>query len=80
MSKNMDEQLKLVHKMVDVVDRANKKICVILLWYNVYKPQSSYAQVRLFPRKKRDNKFQQIVWMMYKIEEFFCLHGVTFSV
>ena len=35
MSKDMDEQLKLIHKAVDVVDRANRKICVTLLRYNV---------------------------------------------
>ena len=28
---DMDEQLKLAHKVVDVVDRANRKICVTLL-------------------------------------------------
>ena len=28
MPKDRDEQLKLAHKVVDVVDRANKKICV----------------------------------------------------
>ena len=28
MSKDMDEQLKLPHKVVDVVDRAKRKICV----------------------------------------------------
>ena len=28
MSKDMDEQLKLAHKVVDVVDRENGKICV----------------------------------------------------
>ena len=27
MSKDMDEQLKLAHKVVDVLDRANRKIC-----------------------------------------------------
>ena len=34
MSKDMDEQLKLSHNEVDVVDRANRKICVTLLRYN----------------------------------------------
>ena len=61
MSKDMDEQLKLVHKVVDVVDRANRKIFVTLLRYNVDKPESSYAQVRLFEREKEDEKFQQVV-------------------
>ena len=31
MSKDMDEQLKLAHKVFDVVIRANRKICVTLL-------------------------------------------------
>ena len=44
-SKDMDEQLKLAHKVVDVVDRANRKYCVTLLRYNVDKPESSNAQV-----------------------------------
>ena len=30
-SKDMDEELKLAHKVVDVLDRANGKICVTLL-------------------------------------------------
>ena len=61
MSRDMDEQLGLAHKVVDVVDRTNRKICVTLLRYNVDKPESSYAQVRLFARKKEDEKFQQVV-------------------
>ena len=54
MSKDMDEQLTLAHKVVEVVDRANRKICVTLLRYNVDKPGSSYFQVRLFARMKED--------------------------
>ena len=45
MSKDVDEQLKLAHKFVDMVDRANRKNCVTLLRYNVDKPRSSSAQV-----------------------------------
>ena len=59
MSKDMDEQLKLAHKVVDVVDRAMKKICVTLLRYSVDKPEISYAQVPIFSRKTEDEKFQQ---------------------
>ena len=59
--------------MVDVLCRANRKICVTLLWYNVDKPESSYAQVRLFARKKEDEQFQQVVHVGYKFEEFFYL-------
>ena len=44
-SKGMVEQLKLAHKVVDVVDQANRKVCVTLLRYNVDKLESSYAQV-----------------------------------
>ena len=43
MSKDMDEQLKLAHKVVDVVDRANRKICVTLLRCNVDKPESFFC-------------------------------------
>ena len=63
MSKDMDEQTKLAHKVVDVVDRTNRKICVTLLQYNVDKPESSYAQVRLFARKKEGENFQQVVYV-----------------
>ena len=70
MYKDMDEQLKLAHKVVDVVERANRKVCVTLLRYNVDKPESSYAQVRQFARKNEDEKFQQVVYVNYKLEEF----------
>ena len=57
--------------MVDVVDRANRKSCVTLLRYIVDKPESSYALVQSFARKKEDEKFQQIVHVNYKFEQFF---------
>ena len=78
MSIEMDEQLKLAHKVVDVVDRANRKICVTLLLYNVDKPESFYAHVQKFARKKEDEKFQQVV--NYKLEEFIYLLDVMKSV
>ena len=80
MSRDMDEQLKLAHKLVDVVDRTNRKICVTLLRYNVEKPESPYAQLRLFARKKEDEKFQQVVYVNYKLEEFIYLLDVMNSV
>ena len=80
LSKDMDEQLKLAHKVVDVVDRANRKIFVTLLRYNVDKPESSYAQARLFVRRKGDEKFQQVVYVKYKLEEFIYLLDVMNSV
>ena len=80
MSKDMDEQLKLTHKVVDVVDRANRKICVTMLRYNGGKPESSYAQVQLFARKKEDDKFQQVVYAKNKLEDFINLLDVMTSV
>ena len=76
MSKDVDEQLKLAHKVVDIVDRTNRKTCVTLLRYNVGKPESSYAQVRLLARKKEDEKFPQVVYVNYKLDEFIYLLDV----
>ena len=63
LSKDMEEQLKLVHKVIDIVDRPNRRICVTLLRYKVDNPETCYAQVRLFGRKKEEEKFQQIVYV-----------------
>ena len=60
MSKDMDEQLTIAQNMVDVVDRPLKRICFTLLRYSVDKPEKSYAQVRLFARKKRSKIFDQL--------------------
>ena len=79
-SRDMDELLKLAHKLVDVVVRANKKICVTLLRYSVDKPESSYAQVRFFARKKEDEKFQRIVFVIYELGDFTYLLDVMYSV
>ena len=70
LSKDMEEQLKLVHKVIDVVDCPNRRICVTLLRYKADNPETSYAQVRLFGRKKEEEKFQQIVYVNYRLDEF----------
>ena len=41
LSKDMEKQLKLVHKVIDVVDRPNRRICVTLLRYKVDNPENS---------------------------------------
>ena len=41
LSKDMEEQLKLIHKVIDVVDCPNRKICVTLLRYKVDNPETS---------------------------------------
>ena len=63
MSKDMNGYFKLARKVFDVVDRANGKIWVTPLRYNVDKPESSYAQVRLFARKREEENFQQVVYV-----------------
>ena len=73
LSKDMEEQLKLVHKVIDIVDRPKRKICVTLLRYKADNPDTSYAQVRLFGRKTEEEKFQQIVYVNYKLDEFIYL-------
>ena len=80
MFKDKADQLKLAHKAVDVVDRANRKSSVTLLRYNVDKPDSSYAHVQFFAKKKEDEKFQQVIYVNYKLEEFIYLPSVTTSV
>ena len=76
----MEEQLKLVHKAIDVVDRPNRRICVTLLRYKVDNPETSYDEIRLFGRKKEEENFQQIVYVNYKLDELVYLIDVMNSV
>ena len=80
LSKDREEQLKLVHKVIDIVDCPKRKICVTLLRYKADNPQTSYAQVRPFGRKKEEEKFQQIIYVNYKLDEFVYLLDVMNSV
>ena len=76
-SKDMEEQLKLIHKVIDVVDHSNRRICVILLRYKVDKPEASFAQVRPFGRKREEAKFHQIMYVNYKLDEIVYLLVLT---
>ena len=79
--KDMDEQLRRAHNFVDVMERANRKVCATLLRYKVDRLESSYAQVQLLAGKNEDEKFQRIVYMNYKLEEVIYLLDVNdFSV
>ena len=78
--KDMEEQLKLVHKVIDVVDCPNRWICVTLLRYKVDNPETSYAQVRLSGLKKEDEKFQQNKYVNYRLDKFVHLLDVMNSV
>ena len=79
-AKDMDEQLKLKHKNIQVVDRPHRKVCVTMLRYNVEKLETSCVQIRLFGRKKEEEKFNQDVHVNYKLGEFFYLLDVMTSV
>ena len=80
LSKDMEEQQKLVHKVTDNVNCPNRRICVTLLRYKVDNPETSYAEVRLFGRKKEEEKFQQIVCVNFRLDEFVYLLDVMNSV
>ena len=80
LAKDMEEQLKLTNKVVEVVDRPHRKICVTMLRYNGEKTETSYVEVRLFGRRKDEEEFNQIVYVNYKLEEFFYLLDVINSV
>ena len=80
LSKDMEEQLKLVHKVIDVEDRPNRRICVTLLRYKADNPETSYAQVLLFGQKKEEEIFQQILYVNYKLDELVYLFDVMNSV
>ena len=56
---------KLVHKVIGVVDCPNRRICVTLLRYKANNPETSNAQVRLFGRKKEEEKGHQFVYVNY---------------
>ena len=72
----MDEQLKMAHNVVDVVNRANRKNGVNRLRYSVDKPENSYAQFRFLTRKKEHRKFQQFVFVKNKLEQLIYLADI----
>ena len=80
LAKDMEEQLKLTHKVVEVVDRSHRKFCVTKLRYNVEKPETSYVQGRLFGRRMDEKKLNQIVFVNYKLDEYIYLLDVRNSV
>ena len=65
LAKQMEEQLKLTYKFVEVFDRTHRKNFMTLLRYNVEKPKTSYVQVRLFGKRKEEEKFNQIDYVNY---------------
>ena len=71
LARDMEEQLKLTHRVVEVFDRPHKKICVTMLRYKMETPETSYVQVRFFGRRKEEENINQIDLVNYKHDEFF---------
>ena len=65
----MEAELKLVHKVIDVVDHSNRSIYITLLRYRADNSETSSAQVRRLGQKKEEEKNQQIVYVNYKLDE-----------
>ena len=71
LSKDMEEQLKLVHKVIDVVDRPKRRICVTLLRYKADNPDTSYAKDRLFGRKTEEENFKKLCMSTIDLTNFY---------
>ena len=80
LSKDLYEQLKHVQKAITIVDRPKRKIIATLKKYCMDKPESTYVQLRLFTRNSEHDKFQQLVFVNYKYDEFLCLLDVINSI
>ena len=80
LSKDLDEQLKHVQKAITIVDRPKRKIIATMKKYCMDKPESTYVQLRLFTRNSEHDKFQQLVFVNYKYDEFLCLLDVINSI
>ena len=71
LAKDMEEQLNLTHRIVEVAGRPHRKICVTMLRYNVEKPETSFFQMRLFGRRKDEEKFNQINYVNQNLINLF---------
>ena len=59
-TKDMDEQLKQAHKIVDVLDCPKRKIRVTMLRCNVDKPKRSEYNVQLLAGRRRTRNFNKL--------------------
>ena len=69
----METQLKMVHKVYNVVDQPHRKIFVTMRRYNVKYPDTCYVQIRLFGKQgnvQKEGKFYQMACVNYKYDEF----------
>ena len=80
LSKDLDEKLKDVQKAMTIVDRPKRKIIATKKKYCMDKPASTYVQLRLFTRNSEHDKFQQLVFVNYKYDEFLYLLDIINSI
>ena len=75
MSVDMDEQLKVAQNVVDIIDRANRKICVTMLRYSAVQCEFICS----FPKICRRNGGQEgskIVYVSITLEDYIYLLDV----
>ena len=80
LTKDLDEELKHVQKAITIVDRPKNKVVATMKKYCTEKPESTYVQLRLFTRNSKLDKFQQLVFVNYKYDEFLCLLDAITSI
>ena len=61
LSRDIDNQLKHVHRVIEIAEGAKRKVCVTMQRYKEDNPETSYAQIRLFTRRTEEENFQQLV-------------------
>ena len=79
LSKHLNKQLKLVQKAITVVNPHKRKTFATIKKYCMDKPESTYVQIRLFTRISEHDKFQQLLFVRYKYDEFLFLSDVYTS-
>ena len=78
LSKDWDEQLKHVQKAITIVDRPRNKMFATMKKYCMDELESTYVQLRLLTRNSEHDKFQQLVFVNYKYDEFlYLLDNIT---
>ena len=77
LTRELNEQLQHVQTAITIFDRSNMKIIATIEKYYSEKPESAYVLVRLFTRKSEIEKFQQVVFVNCKLDEFMYLLDVN---
>ena len=59
--------------MIDVVDKSNTEVYVLLLQYNVETPQNVFAQFKIFSKSKELTEFQPFYIVNTETDEYIFL-------